>query len=287
MENNQPDERALVLTDSVQLGAMTLATPHDVIVRATVIAKELTSVIKDKKLSKNIGGKEHIYVDAWATLGAMLGVTPRQIPELSKLHEDGTCEEWVELVRVSDGAIIGRAKGICATDEPNWKSKPLYARSSMAATRATGKAFRLAFSWIVVLAGYAPAPVEEMDGIVDGEYRAAPPAAKKQEPPPAKASRPLAPEVLKDMLNKKAAQHEKANVPPERRGQVMDILATIFDGNRESASSVFVELFDAQGTNDNGRIQALWDWLAPNADLVPSQHATDEARAVMATLLKP
>lgn len=285
MENNTPDERALVLTDSVQLGSMSLATPHDVIVRATVIAKELTNVIKDKKLSRSIGGKEHIYVDAWATLGAMLGVTPRQIPELSKLHEDGTCEEWVELVRVSDGAIIGRAKGICATDEPNWKSKPLYARSSMAATRATGKAFRLAFSWIVVLAGYAPAPVEEMDGIVDGVYRDAPPPAKKQEPPPAKASRPLAPEVLRDMLNKKAEKHSGKAVPADHN--VMDILATVFGGSKEKAAEFFVKMFDAQGSNEAGRKLALWDWLAPelvDGGYIPSTLAIQEAKAALATL---
>ena len=173
------EERALVPSDSVQLGAMTVATPHDVIVRATQVASELAKIIKDKKLSKKIGQSEHVFVDAWTTMGGMLGVSPRQIPDLSKIHEDGTCEEWVELVRVSDGSIIGRAKGICSPDEPNWKGKPLYARSSMAATRATSKAFRLSFSWIIVMAGYSPTPAEEMD-VVEGEFREPKPTAKPQ-----------------------------------------------------------------------------------------------------------
>lgn len=33
---------------------------------------------------------------------------------------------------------------------------------SMAVTRATGKAFRLGFSWVMVMAGYSPTPAEEM-----------------------------------------------------------------------------------------------------------------------------
>src|SRR3990167_9271039 len=115
------EERALVLSDSVQLGAMTVATPHDVIVRATGIATELKKIIDDKKLSKKLGGdKPHVMADGWSTLGAMLGVTPRQIPELSKYYPDGdhwVAEEWVELVRVNDGRVIGRGKGICSTDE--------------------------------------------------------------------------------------------------------------------------------------------------------------------------
>jgi hypothetical protein len=37
----------------------------------------------------------------------------------------------------------------------------------MAQTRATGKACRLAFSWIMSLAGYEPTPAEEMMPIVD------------------------------------------------------------------------------------------------------------------------
>ena len=46
--------------------------------------------------------------------------------------------------------------------KPVWSTRPRYARRSMAQTRATGKACRLAFSWIMALAGYEPTPAEEM-----------------------------------------------------------------------------------------------------------------------------
>jgi hypothetical protein len=47
-------------------------------------------------------------------------------------------------------------------DERTWSQRDAYARRSMAITRATGKAFRLGFSWIMTLAGYEPTPWEEM-----------------------------------------------------------------------------------------------------------------------------
>jgi len=47
----------------------------------------------------------------------------------------------------------------------------------MAATRATGKAYRLAFSWIINLAGYETTPAEEM---ITAEFKEKP--AQKKEP---------------------------------------------------------------------------------------------------------
>jgi hypothetical protein len=52
-------------------------------------------------------------------------------------------------------------------DEPTWAKRPGYARRSMAVTRATGKAFRLGFSWIMTLAGYEVTPAEEMPQVVE------------------------------------------------------------------------------------------------------------------------
>ena len=53
-------------------------------------------------------------------------------------------------------------------DEPTWKGRPDYARRSMAATRATSKVCRLAFSWVMVLAGFQPTPAEEIPHDADG-----------------------------------------------------------------------------------------------------------------------
>jgi len=64
----------------------------------------------------------------------------------------------------------------------------------MAITRATGKAFRLAFSWIVVLAGYEATPAEE---IVEAEAR---PATKGARPVSKPTPQPAQPAADQDLL---------------------------------------------------------------------------------------
>jgi len=65
-------------------------------------------------------------------------------------------------LQTTDGRIIATAESMCSSKENNWRGRDEYAIKSMAQTRATAKACRLAFSWIMVLAGYEPTPAEEM-----------------------------------------------------------------------------------------------------------------------------
>ena len=53
----------------------------------------------------------------------------------------------------------------CSKTEAAFINKPLSACESMAQTRATGKAFRQSFSWIMILAGYSPTPAEEVQSL--------------------------------------------------------------------------------------------------------------------------
>lgn len=154
----------IVVSESVQLGAVQASSPQNVIERAQMIAKPLADIIKQRKLYTNINGKNYVQVDGWTTLGAMLGITPREVE--SKPIDNGY-EAYVELVRGTDGMVIGGASAICTREERNWKNRDDYALKSMAATRATGKAYRLCFSWIMNLAGYESTPAEEMiDAVV-------------------------------------------------------------------------------------------------------------------------
>lgn len=80
-----------------------------------------------------------------------------------------------------DGACISRASAECGSDDEKdrygkaiWANRPKYARRSMAQTRATGKACRLAFSWIMSLAGYEVTPAEEMTPIIEAERQPEP-----------------------------------------------------------------------------------------------------------------
>ena len=170
-------ETALVKTENYQLGTLHVSSPTEVIECASTIATSLKEIIIKQKLSKTIQGKEYVEVEGWSTLGAMLGVVPktRHVKEI----KDGIFEATVDLIRVTDQAIISTGIAECGSDDeldkngdPTWAARPRYARKSMSITRATGKAFRISFSWIMILSGYKPTPYEEIVGMdMDSEYQ--------------------------------------------------------------------------------------------------------------------
>ena len=123
------------------------------------MASVLNDIIDKQEMFVKISGKKHVKVDGWCTLGTFLGVLPVE----EEVKEEG--RGWyakVNLVNKNNGMVIGGASSICTRDENRWKDAPDYAVRSMAVTRATGKAYRLAFSWIMCMAGYNPTPYEEM-----------------------------------------------------------------------------------------------------------------------------
>lgn len=136
------------------------ATPKQQVEQATEIANVLSSVIEKQGLFSNIGGKKYIKAEGWQTLGTFLGVVPREKSVIR--HDDGSYEAYVEIVKFRDGTIVGGGSAICSRKEKRWSTADEYAVRSMSITRATGKAFRVGFSWIVTLAGYSPTPEEEI-----------------------------------------------------------------------------------------------------------------------------
>jgi len=281
------ESTALTVQESVKLGTLDVA-PSAVVARATKVADALAEVIRSRELSSSIRGKEYVRVEGWTTLCAMLGVTPCEIENVG--DEDGVYTSTVELVRASDGAVIGRASAECgAPDEvdrngtPIWASRPRYARRSMAATRATGKACRLAFSWIMALAGYEPTPAEEMDGVVDGEYHET-------------IERPLPSSMLRKFMEKKVAKYgAEATATPKQVGLVVGMLELCFAGDpasEEKRHSVTAYLFDIDSSrNLNGaQVLSLLDWLKPKEDsggaYSPDHMAVKEAQAVVAARMK-
>lgn len=147
-------------TEAVTLGVIQASTPAAVVRQATGAANALADVIETKKLYTLISGRRYVRCEGWTTLAAMLGFLARE--EVVSRREDGSHEATVALVRITDAAVLTRASAECGLDEPTWKSRPAYARRSMAVTRATSKACRIAFSWVMVLAGYEVTPAEEV-----------------------------------------------------------------------------------------------------------------------------
>lgn len=151
------------------------------------IANRLKDFIETQKLYQIIQGKKFVLVEGWEALGGMLGILAKE--ESTTFNDYGDFNEYesnVQLVRLSDGIIVGRGSAICASDESTWANRPRYARRSMAITRATGKAYRIAFSWIVKCAGYEPTPAEDMPADLKREQTpVAPPAAVESKNAPA------------------------------------------------------------------------------------------------------
>jgi hypothetical protein len=190
-------EYAIERADHVHLG--TLATrPEKVIEVATTIANQLKNIVETQRLYSVISQRKYVRVEGWNTLGAIMGVLPRE-QHVVKL--DNGYEAYVELIRASDGAVIGGASAICTREERNWSNRDEYAVRSMAITRATGKAFRLGFSWIMQLAGFEPTPWEEMP--IEGEFT-------EPAPQPNGNERPYSPLVLRDTLQRTAYTMKQA-----------------------------------------------------------------------------
>lgn len=223
-DNALPIEGEIVVAPAqpagLSLGALAITGPEEVIAVASRVATALKDIVVKKKLVKEIQGKEYPFVTAWATMGAMMGVVSREVPEMTYAREDGSYIGTAELVRVTDGVVIGRASAVCGMDEKDrdgkmvWGSRPEYARRSMAVTRASGKAWRLSFSWIMVLAGYQPTPAEEMDGLNLEDHAGNKAPSKQPTQPPAseapsrkngkgKEREPMAPQELSAYITNK------------------------------------------------------------------------------------
>lgn len=163
--------------------------PKNMVEQATEIANVLSNIIETQKLYTFFKQKKHIQVEGWQTLGTILGILPKE--KRVTEYPDGSFEAEMELINMKTGIVVGGASSYCGMDEPNWNTKPKFSRRSMAITRATGKAYRGAFGWIVTLAGYSATPAEEMDGVdvhVQPSQKTAPkPQAQRQE----KAEKPV------------------------------------------------------------------------------------------------
>ena len=129
-------------------------------------AKVLADIVERAHLYADINGKKYLNVEAWQIIGRAYGYTARTSGVIG-VEETAISPAGVMArsdVYDANGTLVGGAEGWCMDDEPTWAGRPFYARAGMAQTRATSRAFRQLLSWVVVLAGYAPTPAEEMTG---------------------------------------------------------------------------------------------------------------------------
>jgi hypothetical protein len=163
--------------------------PEEVIQTAKKAADTLKRLLdgqpKDKQVIMN--GERYLELDDWMVCGKFFHLSckpvedktiPITVGEFSGFRSHAIC------FNVETGQVIAEADGYCMNDEDKWRIRskfswktvggkrvkekvgeenvPLFQLASMAQTRACAKAYRLALSWIVKLAGYKVTPAEEM-----------------------------------------------------------------------------------------------------------------------------
>lgn len=162
--NSSPEVLALTsVPPKAELLAMSRA-PEIVLEEAAKAARALREIIEAKPRKVVLNGKTYLQFEDWQILGRFYGVTavacdtnPVNFGKVQGF------ESHAEALLVSSNQVISSAEAMCLDDEANWNAKPLYQLRSMAQTRACAKALRNVLAWVVVLAGYAPTPAEEMD----------------------------------------------------------------------------------------------------------------------------
>lgn len=162
---------------------------RETLANAAALAEEVARIVRDNGLSMRFANnsREYVRVEGWLTISRVNNEQPHaKIEAVTRDPESG-----IELIHarawLTDGrdAIVSLADGYCSTEERSWKDKPFYARASMAQTRALAKAMRLRHAWVMVMAGYAPTPAEEMsEELFEGQGAVGESAPSRAELPP-------------------------------------------------------------------------------------------------------
>ena len=152
-------EDLVVVEDSIP--AIFSSDPKEALAQMEAIVGTIASKCAGPRFISDIKGKKFPKVDWWTTIGGTLGLFP--VTEWARrLDRPGeiTYEARVSVKR--HGQEITAGEAICSSLEKSWCNKDEYAIKSMSITRATGKAFRVGFSMLAVMAGLEPTPAEEI-----------------------------------------------------------------------------------------------------------------------------
>lgn len=115
---------------------------------------------------------EYVTVEGWEVLGTMLGIVPdTKIVEEMKNDKGRTIgfkaratlyqNPIIDDGKIVGGTVLSTAEAYCTRDD---FQKKFFSMASMAQTRALGKAYRMALSWIVKMAGFEATYAEDMEG---------------------------------------------------------------------------------------------------------------------------
>ena len=144
---------------------------------ATKVAASLKNVIQSQDLAVKIGPSEYVTAEGWEVLGTMLGCTP-YVESVEEIPTDKHKFMYKATVSIRQGdTILSRASAMAERNNMQKDRPSVY---SMAQTRALGKAYRMALSWIVKMADYEPTPAEEMPRFKPNPNRRAEPTEEDE-----------------------------------------------------------------------------------------------------------
>ena len=164
------DELIVPESNQVMLRDSDILNPNynfdDKIEVATKVATSLNKVIESQGLAVTLGKKpdgtpnKYVTAEGWEVLGTMLGCTPyvEEVVEIPSNKKGYFSYKAVVSIRHGN-TILAKAEAIAERNNKQRERPFVY---SMAQTRALGKAYRMALSWIIKMAGYEPTPAEEM-----------------------------------------------------------------------------------------------------------------------------
>ena len=164
----QDGTQALVVIEGRALSVLPSDTQVDEgLRRAGYLATRIAELIEQKHLYQVIGKRKHVLVEAWETIIALDNATPN-VDALDTVEENGllvayraNVSIWKDGAQVSNGIMECGLEDEFVTQRATGRGKNRAAQSA-AQTWALAKAARMRYAWVIVMAGYAPTPAEEM-----------------------------------------------------------------------------------------------------------------------------
>lgn len=163
-ESDDLELEPLTTITGPQLGAIRYVDDDALMQAAQAKAEAVRARIEAQGWSVQLRKEQPAYVkcEGWTALAAACGL----VPTIVGTHNlDNGSRVAVAELRDALGRAYVRADAECGDELDGWRAKePGYSKRSMAQTLAVGKCCRVAFSWVMTLAGYSATPYEEVAG---------------------------------------------------------------------------------------------------------------------------
>jgi hypothetical protein len=110
----EPERAVVVVQQPGQSLVAEQSDPSGMVAVASRLASALKDIVERQKLYAVIQGKKYPQVEAWMTIARLDNVVAREARPPVR-HDDGSYEAFAELLRLSDGMVIGSSSALCGT----------------------------------------------------------------------------------------------------------------------------------------------------------------------------